>query len=224
VAISEFPRQRPFLRNNAAFFRELRPGIHTLPASAPVLADAFETGIRVLPKAPRLNRQLASLFDTLAEFSEDPLVPRGIDRLTRTASSLKPTLAFLTPVQATCNYATLFLRNIASLVSEGDSRGTWQRFTIIITPLGPNNESGPSSAPANGPAVALNPAEDPRANHLHANPYPNTASPGQPKECEAGREGYRAGQTVVGNVPGSQGTKTEGRGRRTAVQQAKYLP
>ena len=31
VAIREFPLQRPFLRNNAAFFRELRPGVATLP-------------------------------------------------------------------------------------------------------------------------------------------------------------------------------------------------
>jgi virulence factor Mce-like protein len=224
VAISEFPRQRPFLRNNAAFFRELRPGVHTLPASAPVLADAFETGIHVLPKTPALNRDLARVFNSLADFAEDPLVPRGIHRLTRTVSSLKPTLAFLTPVQATCNYATLFFRNVASLVSEGDSKGTWQRFIIVITPRGPNSESGPSSAPANGPAVSYSESESPLANHLHANPYPNTASPGQPKECEAGREGYRAGQTVIGNVPGNQGTKTEGQTRRTAPQQARYLP
>ena len=46
----EFPRQRPFLRNSAAFFRELRPGVATLPASAPVLADALEAGIRTLPE------------------------------------------------------------------------------------------------------------------------------------------------------------------------------
>ena len=37
VAIREFPKQRPFLRNNAAFFRELRPGVATLPHSAPIL-------------------------------------------------------------------------------------------------------------------------------------------------------------------------------------------
>ena len=44
TAIAEFPRQRPFLRNSAAFFRELRPGAATLPSSAPLLADAFEIG------------------------------------------------------------------------------------------------------------------------------------------------------------------------------------
>jgi virulence factor Mce-like protein len=200
VAIREFPRQRPFLRNNAAFFRELRPGVATLPTSAPILADAFEAGTEVLPKTPPMNRDLADVFDALADFSGDPLVRQGIDQLTRLSSSLKPTLRFLTPVQTTCNYATLFFRNAASVLSDGDSKGTWQRFVIIPTPDGPNNESGPSSRPANGP----NPD-----NHLHTNPYPNTAAPGQDEECEAGNERYAVGDTVVGNVPGSQGTVTQ---------------
>ena len=41
---------------------------------------------------------------------------------------LNPSLKSLAPVQLTCNYITLFFRNIASLSSEGDSNGTWQRF------------------------------------------------------------------------------------------------
>ena len=88
---------------------------------------------------------------------------------------------------------TLWFRNISSLLSEGDRNGTWQRFIIVTTPQGPNNEGGPSSAPANGPT---------EANHLHTNPYPNTAAPGQPKECEAGNEPFLVGQTVTSNVPG----------------------
>ena len=63
--------------------------------------------------------------------------------------------------------------------------GTWQRFIIVATPQGPNNEGGPSSAPADGPTLE---------NHLHTNPYPNTAAPGQPRECEAGNETVPPGQ------------------------------
>jgi virulence factor Mce-like protein len=200
-ATEELPTQRAFLRNTAAFARELRPGIRTLPASAPLLADALEFGTETLPKTPPFNRALADVFDALAEFAEDPLVPRGIARLRETVRSLRPTLDFLTPVQTTCNYVTLWFRNIASLLSEGDSNGTNQRFIIIATPQGPNNEGGPSAAPANGPTVD---------NHLHANNYPNTASPGQTKECEGGNENFLTGQTVIGNVPGNSGTKTSG--------------
>jgi hypothetical protein len=117
---------------------------------------------------------------------------------------LNPTLAHLTPVQTVCNYVTLFLRNTASLLSVGDQNGTNQRFMIIATPQGPNNEGGPSSAPANGGVPGK------RDNYLHTNPYPNTASPGQtPRECEAGNENFIIGQQVIGNVPGNQGTTTE---------------
>jgi virulence factor Mce-like protein len=207
VAIREFPLQRPFLRNNAAFFRELRPGVATLPASAPVLADAFEAGTEVLPKTPPMNRDLANVFEALAEFSEDRQVRLGIDQLTRLSSSLRPTLRFLAPTQTTCNYVTLFFRNAASVLSDGDANGTWQRFVIIPTPEGKNNEGGPSSAPADGPS------ED---NHLHTNPYPNTAAPGQTQECEAGNERYLVGRTVIGNQPGDQGTVTQGQPRAGA--------
>jgi hypothetical protein len=201
TGITDFPRQRAFLRNTAAFFRELRPGVRTLPRSAPVLADALHFGTRTLPKMPAFNRRLARVFEALARFSEEPLVSRGLSQLTRTVRSLKPTLAFLTPAQTTCNYITLWFRNISSLLSEGDSNGTWQRFVIIATPLGPNNEGGPSRAPANGPGID---------NHLHANPFPNTAAPGQTHECEAGNEVFLKGRTIIGNVPGNQGTKTDG--------------
>jgi hypothetical protein len=199
VAIDEFPRQRPFLRNTAAFFRELRPGVATLPRSAPLLADAFAAGRRTLPRTPSLNRRLDDVFFALEEFNRDERPRRGIARLTRTSRSLRPTLSFLTPVETTCKYVSLLLRNASSLVSQGDHNGTWQRFIVIAAPAGPNAEGGPSRAPANGPAVD---------NHLHAIPYPNTASPGQVRECEAGNEPYQVGRTIIGNVPGNQGTNT----------------
>ena len=203
VAIEDFPKQRPFLRNNAALFRELAPGVATLPASAPVLADAFEAGADVLPRTLQFNEDTADVFEALAEFSEDPLVERGIDQLGRLASSLRPTLRFLVPAQTTCNYVTLFFRNAASLLSDGDANGTFQRFMIVDPPEGPNGEGGPSAAPSNGPT---------RQNHVHNNPYPNTAAPSQTQECEAGNERYAAGQTVIGNPPGNQGTATSGQG------------
>ena len=202
TAIAGFPVQRAFLRNATAFARDLRPGVKVLPSTLPTLADALAFGRTTLARSPALNARLADVFDALERFSTDPLVPRGIARLNDTVKSLDPTLKFLTPAQTTCNYATLWFRNVSSVLSEGDSNGTWQRFIIIPTPQGPNSESGPSSAPANGPTDT---------NHLHANPYPNSAAPGQtPKECEAGNEPYLLGKTVIGNVPGNQGLTTSG--------------
>jgi ABC-type transporter Mla subunit MlaD len=199
TAIRTLPVQRPFLRNSEGLFRELQPGAAALRVSAPTLADALEEGTKVLPRTPPFNRRLASLLDELQTFAEDPMVPRGLKATTAGLNALNPTLAFVTPAQTVCNYATLWFRNIASLLSEGDRNGTWQRFIIVATPQGPNSEGSPSSAPANGPTVD---------NHLHTNPYPNTAAPGQPRECEAGNEPYLRGQTVTGNVPGRQAATT----------------
>ncbi len=208
MAIRDFPLQRPFIRNNTAFFRELRPGVAVLPHGAPILADAFEAGTEVLPKTIQMNEDLADVFEALADFSNDPTVREGVRQLTRLSSSLRPTLRFLKPTQTTCNYATIFLRNVASLLSEGDANGNYQRFLVVSAPtdpltfeLGPNNEGGPSEAPADGPG---------RHNHLHVNMYPNAAAPGQTNECEGGNERYSVGQTVIGNTPGNQGLVTDG--------------
>jgi phospholipid/cholesterol/gamma-HCH transport system substrate-binding protein len=216
VAIRDFPAQRPFLRNNTAFFKELRPGVATLPHSAPLLADAFETGTRVLPRTIQPNKDLEGVFRTLADFSIDPGVRGGVDQLTRLASSLRPTLNFLTPTQTSCNYATLWFRNAASLLADGDSHGTWQRFKVVSAPTdtqkllaedplsevyGPNNEGEPSSAPANGPN---------NVNYLHFNPYPYTAAPGQPKSCAAGNEDYTQGKKVIGSTDARNTTRTDG--------------
>ena len=197
AAIRSFPVQDPFLANSEGFFRELRPGVKALSFAAPTLADALRIGTPVLIRSQGLNRRLKPLFQSLKTFALDPLVPLGVRDLTATVNSLNPTIANLTPAQTTCNYLSLWFRNVSSLLSEGDANGTWQRFIIVATPSGPNNEGGPSSAPANGPGID---------NHLHVNPYPNTASPGQTRECEAANEKYIAGQTKIGNVPGDQGT------------------
>jgi virulence factor Mce-like protein len=201
AGIRSFPVQRPFLRNTEALFRELQPGASALRTAAPVLADAEVEGTRTFRRSPPFNRRLASLLETVQDFANDPMVPRGIRATTTALETLNPTLQFLAPAQTRCNYITLFFRNIASVISEGDRNGTWQRFIIVATPTGPNGEGGPASAPANGPTVE---------NHLHTNPYPNTAAPGQPRECEAGNEPFARGRTVVSNPPGTQRAATEG--------------
>jgi virulence factor Mce-like protein len=216
AGIESFPAQRPFLRNSAALFRELRPGVRALRTSAPVLADALEIGTPVLRRSVELNRRLPPLFDALQAFAEDPMATLGVNGLRNLARILNPTIADIAPMQTTCNYMTLWFRNIASHLSEGDANGTWQRFIIVSAPTGPNNEGGPSDAPANGspaaPRQAVVPAPaggDPRGNFLHSNPYPNTPGGGRPDECEAGNEPWLPDRKVIGNVPGNQGNKTE---------------
>jgi virulence factor Mce-like protein len=197
TAIRTFPFQRVFLANTEQLVRDLRPGIRALSRAAPAVSEALTVGTPALLRSVALNRRLETTFRTIQAFSEDPRVSLGLGDLTSTVQLLNPSLKSLAPVQLTCNYITLWFRNVSSLLSEGDSNGTWQRFIVIALPTGPNNEGGPSSAPANGPEPA---------NHLHNNPYPNVGAPGEDNECEAANEKYLAGQTVLGNVPGNQGT------------------
>jgi virulence factor Mce-like protein len=200
TATRELPRLRPFLGNTEALFADLRPGVKALSGTADGLADALVVGTPALKRSVAFNRRLEPTFAALERFAEDPLVTLGVRDLSSTARIANPLFASLAPVQTVCNYMTLMFRNAASLLSEGDTNGTGQRFTIVAAPQGPDNEGGPSAAPADGPS---------QDNYLHSNPYPNTAGPGQTPECEAGNEPYTAGRQVIGNVPGNQGLSTE---------------
>jgi ABC-type transporter Mla subunit MlaD len=201
TANADLPVLRPFLHDSQRFFAALKPGAHALAETSPTIAAALHAGIPVLNASPVLNAQLVPTADALLAFQNAPGVFNGLDLLVDTNHTLGPAIKFIGPAQTTCNYLTLAFKNLASATSEGNPLGNWLNFYSFELPEGPNAESGPSSAPANGPDIA---------NHLHYNPYPNTASPGQPKECEAGNIRYAKGQTVIGNVPGPHGTITSG--------------
>ncbi|MFN8162169.1 MAG: MlaD family protein [Solirubrobacterales bacterium] len=207
ATIEILPRIRPFLVNSAGLFNDLAPGARALAENSPALAQALTVGAPVLRASPALNNQLPPTSEALLKFGKNPNVTNGLTSLSRTTKILEPTLRFVVPAQSVCNYATILLENSSKMWSSGNSTGKWLRTITIMPPIPvtgtfPNGEAGPSSAPANGP--------DER-NHLHYNPLPNTAAPGQsPHECEAGNEPFLAGQTVIGNVPGNQGTKTSG--------------
>jgi len=198
------PVIRPFLDDSAKLFADLRPGAQALQQTSPVIADALTTGTPVLRESPTLNAQLPPTARSLLAFNNDQAVRDGLSRLQRTTAFLTPTLRFVAPAQTTCKYVSLFARNVQSMFGYpvGDpATGTGQLFQVFQPPVGKNNEGSPSSKPANGAG------SDP-GNYLHVNPYPNTAAPGQTRECEAGNEDYIKGRQVIGNVPGNQGTKT----------------
>jgi ABC-type transporter Mla subunit MlaD len=217
--IEEAPKLRPFFRATGDFFAELQPGTRALVPRADELASAFEKGVKGLEGSPGLNRRLSTFLGDLEDFASDPIVPIGFRDLIQTVRALDPLLSFVTPAQTVCNYMSLFFRNAASILSDGDSNGTWLRFMVITTPVGPdggpapNGEGGPSAAPANGGGRLIT-GFDP--NYLHVNAYPNTAAPGQTRECEAGNETYARNKQAIGNVPGNQGTETDEQGREEA--------
>jgi ABC-type transporter Mla subunit MlaD len=205
TVIADSPKLQSFVTDTAALFADLRPGFATLPASAPVTADAFAAGAKNLPGTIELDKLTVELSKALAAYGANPTVQQGLNRVTQFATSLQSPLAFLTPVQAPCNYVTLFLRNIASTLSDPVASGTTLRFVIVAIDDVLGGEAVPSQRVFTAPTTDLTAQHGP----LHANPYPNTASPGQPAECAAGNEPYSPSQAVIGNPPGSLGLSTE---------------
>src|SRR6202034_130286 len=124
----------------------------------------FAIGTRTLPPTADLDRRTVTLSKVVRNFGQNTVVQGGLDRLTLTMNRLGPPLRFLTPVQASCNYVTLFLRNIASLLSEHVSQGTFLRFVPISIAPGTNSQNGPSHAISRLPVGT-------DSGPLHSNPY-----------------------------------------------------
>jgi ABC-type transporter Mla subunit MlaD len=202
AVIADSPTLQSFLTDTAGLFSDSLPGVATLSQSAPILADAFAIGAKTLPGTVALDQRTVTLSKQVAAFGENPAVQAGLDRVALTFSSLRSPLAFLTPVQAPCNYITLFLRNTGGLLSEHNSTGSFLRFVQIAIDDFPGSEGSPSRRPYTGP---VGNAHGP----IHVNPYPNTDSPGQKAECAAGNEPFPPNQAVIGNPPGKLPLKTE---------------
>ncbi len=203
--IASSPREQAFLNDTATLFRELRPGFATLPRSAPVLAGAFAAGTHNLPGTTTLDQKLLSLARKLDSYGHTPAVTAGLDRLALTAGSLRSPLSFLTPVQSSCNYVTLFLRNLASSLSDDVLSGTALRFNLVVISDAAGSEGVASQRPNTQPVTQLGTFNGP----VHVDPYPNTDSPGETPECSAGNEPYSGRAARIGNPPGNVGLSTE---------------
>jgi len=199
---ADLPAIRPFLEDSARFFTALQPGAKALAKTSPIIAESLHAGIPVLNASPVLYNQLEPTAKALVDFQEAPGVFNGLELLTDTNDLLKPSLNYITPSQTVCNYWTLTFKNVSSAASRGNDQGHWLEFISYAPPEGPNSESSFASAPANESGNARN--------HLHFNPNPQTAAPGQNRVCEAGNEKLVKGETVIGHAPELWGTTTRG--------------
>jgi phospholipid/cholesterol/gamma-HCH transport system substrate-binding protein len=200
AANADLPRIRPFLDDSARFFTALKPGVRALAETSPTIDAALRAGIPALNRTPALYAQLTPTAEALLAFQEAPGVFTGLELLTDTNNVLDPAIRFIAPAQTTCNYLTLTFRNLANAFSEHNASANWLGAIGFEAPDGPNAEGAPASAPANGPG---------KKNHLHFNPYPNTAAPGQKRGCEAGNERYAIGKTAIGHAPETYAKSTQ---------------
>jgi virulence factor Mce-like protein len=206
------PKINPFLHDTARFFTALKPGAKALAETAPIIAESLHAGIPALNSSPVLNNQLLPTAEALLKFQQSEGVMTGLDLLTDTNKILKPSLEYIVPAQTTCFYATLLFANLANSNSQGNNYGKWLNILSFEPSEEANTEGGQASAPANGPSAE---------NHLHYNPYPRTAAPGQGEVCEAGNAKYVPGKTVIGHSPALlEGKKTTRELGKTTGEQA----
>ena len=189
TAISALAVARPVLHDARGLVHDLRPGIGVLPVAAARLHAALQRGIPVLGHASPLYDRVGAALDALSSLASDRLVRSAARRLSVALNSALPLVRFIAPAQTRCNYLGVYLRNLASALSEGNDAGTWLRTLVIEQ----TNQFRARSSPSPD---------------LHTNPYPYTAAPGQHDLCEAGNEPYLPGQRF-GHVPGVTAHYTE---------------
>lgn len=206
AVVSDGPKIGSFAKDTAQLFAALKPGFATLPTSAPRLAAAFQAGARTLPGTVAFAQETVGLSHALHQFGVDSTVQAGLSRLALTGKSLQQPLGFLAPVQSSCNYMTLFLRNLSSSLSDSIGSGTVLRFVLVAID---NDIAGGEAAPSSTPYTSTSTAGGNKHGPLHFDPYPNTASPGEPVECSAGKEPFSPNAAVIGNPTKNVGTATE---------------
>ncbi len=197
---ADLPALRPFFRDAGRFFTAFKPGAKALGETSPTINAALRAGIPALNRSPRLYAQLTPTAEALLDFQNEDGVFNGLDLLIDTNEVLAPAIEHIAPAQVTCQYLSIAATNLADAFSESNGKANWLSAITFEAPDGPNAESQPSSAPANGPSGK---------NHLHFNPYPKT---GQGGVCEAGNEHYAPGQTVIGHSPSLWAKTTRGEG------------
>lgn len=182
----------PVLADVAAISRDLKPAADELPRSLGRIDPLVRTATLVGPRVATLASPLQRTFKSLGAFTSNPASRTSLrllgsnDLATFGASAfvgLGAILATVYEAERHCGVASSWVRGLRSISGDGDSAGNWLRMIPIFTP--DFEETLPSGKPSP---------------NLHANIYPTENA----TECEAGHEGYAAGQHI-GNPPGRQG-------------------
>lgn len=175
----------PLLAATSALLADARPGIKHLPSAANRLATMLAVAGPVLaatrPAASHLHRTLT----VLRRVARQPTLTTSLQALTLSAAPLDDALSTIVPFQTRCNYLGLWGRNVPSVISEGDSLGTWFRFIPIVG----TGQDLPTPGMPDG---------------ANADPDADTGYGG---ECEIGNETYLHGKHL--NAQGAQPGHTQ---------------
>jgi ABC-type transporter Mla subunit MlaD len=177
---------QPVLTEAAQMAQELKPAAAVLPTAVDSTAQVVKAATPVFVKAPTLASALESALGPVDALAHDPAssqvftVLGSSDLGTMGASAflgLGAILRSVSSAQFSCNVAGLWVHNFASSLTEGDSAGSWLRFSPILD--------------VDQTFQSATPAPD-----LHLNYYPLEES----SQCQAGNEVY-SGKQMIGNPP-----------------------
>jgi virulence factor Mce-like protein len=188
--------QVPFLRDTAAFSRDLTRATIELRRALPDLNGALRVAIPVTRRSSSLYRNLQETLAALLDLVSAPTTNAGLRGLGATVSTLQPQLRFLGPFVTVCNYWNIWWTFVSEHLSAPTPQGTAQRALLDLSTLQNNTYSVAGAvAPANGEGVV---AGGPPV-FLHNQPYVHAVNPAGQADCSAGQSGvvqrlYKYGQ------------------------------
>jgi virulence factor Mce-like protein len=181
---------RPALASAAAIGRDLEPTAKIIPRTFAHLDQTLRAATPVAMEARGLAAPLKATFRAVNTFAANRNAINALhvlgsnDLATFGASGfvgLGALLATVAPAQMSCNIAGLWVHNLASAVSDGDSNGPWVRLLPVLDATQMLHSAQP-------------------AGNLHLNAYPNENA----DECESGNEPYGGAGKTIGNPAGNQ--------------------
>ncbi|MEA2301558.1 MAG: phospholipid/cholesterol/gamma-HCH transport system substrate-binding protein [Solirubrobacteraceae bacterium] len=188
--------QVPFLRETAAFARDLDTATIELRRALPDLNAALRAAIPVTRRSSGLYRDLQATMAALLDLVRTPTTNAALRGLTATVTTLQPQLRFLGPFVTVCNYWNIWWTFISEHLSAPTPQGTAQRAMLDLATLQNNTYSVAGAvAPANGEGVI---GGGPPV-YLHNQPYNHAVNPAGQADCTAGQSGvvqrlYKNGQ------------------------------
>jgi virulence factor Mce-like protein len=192
VGTTVLTQAQPVLTDAASIVQALKPGASLLPTAARRLDALVRGATPVFKLAPELAGKLQTALAAVDALSRDPATIQTFKVLGSTdlaslgASAFVGLGAILRSVasqQFACNTTSLWVRNFASALTEGDSTGGWLRFAPLFDLNGGKNGQ-------------LSQQKTPSPD-LHLNPYPSETTSG----CQGANDVYRGNQ-LIGN-PGA---------------------
>lgn len=196
VGTTSLQRQLPFLRDTAAFSKDLLPATVELRRALPDLNAALKVAIPVTKRSSGLYGNLRAALGSLLDLVTTPTTNAALRGLTGTVSTLQPQLRFLGPFVTVCNYWNIWWTFVSEHLSAPTPQGTAQRVMLDLATVQNNSYSlAGAVAPANGEGVV---AGGPPV-YLHNQPYVHAVNQAGQADCSAGQSGvverlYKYGQ------------------------------